>query len=178
MIFGMPQALFTFLAVSQFHRGQEIVGLLFAAPAVGALMGALTTGWVPNVRHQGWAVIWAVVAWGAAITAFGLAGANLPLALLMLALAGAADVISAIFRNTITQVTTPDRLRGRMSQIYILVVTGGPRLGDFEAGVVATVFTPTISVVSGGLACIVGAGVVALVYPELRRYRADRVPLT
>ena len=178
MIFGMPQALFTFLAVSQFHRGPEIVGLLFAAPAVGALVGALTTGWVRNVRRQGWAVIWAVVAWGAAITAFGLVGANLPLALLMLALAGAADVISAIFRNTITQVSTPDRLRGRMSQIYILVVTGGPRLGDFEAGVVATVFTPTISVVSGGLACIVGAGVVALVYPELRRYRADRVPLT
>src|SRR4029077_19333472 len=77
MIFGMPQALFTFLAVSQFHRGPEIVGLLFAAPAVGALVGALTTGWVRNVRHHGWAVIWAVMAWGAAITAFGLVGANL-----------------------------------------------------------------------------------------------------
>lgn len=176
MIFGMPQALFTFLAVSQFHRGPEIVGLLFAAPAVGALVQALTAGWVRHVRRQGSAVIWAVAAWGCAIAAFGFVGANLPLALLMLALAGAADVISAIFRSTITQTTTPDRLRGRMSQIFILVVTGGPRLGDFEAGVVAAWFTPTISVVSGGLACIVGAGFVALAYPELRRYRADHVP--
>ena len=171
MIFGMPQALFTFLAITQFHRGPEVVGLLFAAPAVGAFLGALTAGWVKNVRRQGTAVIWAVVAWGAAITAFGLVGAHLALALLFLALAGAADVISAIFRNTITQLETPDSLRGRMSQIFILVVAGGPRLGDFEAGLVATWFTPTISVVSGGLACIVGAGVVAVIYPELRHYR-------
>ena len=173
MIFGMPQALFTFLAITQFHRGPEVVGLLFAAPAVGAFMGALTAGWVKNVRHQGTAVIWAVVAWGAAITAFGLVGAHLVLALFFLALAGAADVISAIFRNTITQLETPDSLRGRMSQIFILVVAGGPRLGDFEAGLVATWFTPTISVVSGGLACIVGAGVVSVIYPELRHYRVD-----
>ena len=145
MIFGMPQALFTFLAISQFHRGLEVVGLLFAAPAVGAFVGALTAGWVKNVRRQGSAVIWAVVAWGAAITAFGLVGREPRLALCFLALAGAADVISAIFRNTITQVETPDSLRGRMSQIFILVVTGGPRLGDFEAGLVATWFTPTIS---------------------------------
>ena len=171
MIFGMPQALFTFLAITQFHRGPEVVGLLFAAPAVGAFMGALTAGWVKNVRRQGTAVIWAVVAWGAAITAFGLVGAHLVLALFFLALAGAADVISAIFRNTITQLETPDSLRGRMSQIFILVVAGGPRLGDFEAGLVATWFTPTISVVSGGLACIVGAGVVSVIYPELRHYR-------
>jgi transmembrane secretion effector len=174
MIFGMPQALFTFLAMSQFHRGPAVVGLLFAAPAVGAFVQALTAGWAKNVRRQGSAVVWAVVAWGAAITAFGLVGANLGLALFFLALAGAADVISAIFRNTITQLETPDRLRGRMSQIFILVVTGGPRLGDFEAGLVAAWFTPTISVVSGGLACIVGAGVVAVVYPELRHYRVDR----
>jgi predicted MFS family arabinose efflux permease len=173
MIFGMPQALFTFLAITQFHRGPEVVGLLFAAPAVGAFMGALTAGWVKNVRRQGTAVIWAVVAWGAAITAFGLVGAHLVLALFFLALAGAADVISAIFRNTITQLETPDSLRGRMSQIFILVVAGGPRLGDFEAGLVATWFTPTISVVSGGLACIVGAGVVSVIYPELRHYRVD-----
>ena len=173
MIFGMPQALFTFLAITQFHRGPEVVGLLFAAPAVGAFFGALTAGWVKNVRRQGTAVIWAVVAWGAAITAFGLVGAHLALALFFLALAGAADVISAIFRNTITQLETPDSLRGRMSQIFILVVAGGPRLGDFEAGLVATWFTPTISVVSGGLACIVGAGVVSVIYPELRHYRVD-----
>ena len=108
------------------------------------------------------AVIWAVVVWGAAIAAFGLVGAHLRLALLFLAIAGAADVISAIFRNTILQLDVPGHLRGRLSSIHILVVTGGPRLGDFEAGLGGDVFTPTISVVSGGLACIVGAAVVAL----------------
>jgi len=173
MIFGLPVALFTFLAFTQFHRGPEIVGILFAAPAVGALAAALLGGWTKSVRRQGLAVIWAVGAWGCAIAAFGSVGSNLPLALSFLALAGAADVISAIFRSTVTLVTTPDHLRGRMSQIFILVVTGGPRLGDFEAGLVATWFTPTISVVTGGLACILGSGVVAIVYPELRRYRAD-----
>lgn len=170
MIFGLPRALFPILAVTQFHRGPEVVGLLFSAPAAGALIGALTGGWARHVRHQGWAVIWAVTAWGAAIVGFGLVGANLPAALVFLALAGAADVISAIFRSTILQLSAPDELRGRLSGIHILVVTGGPRLGDFEAGVVAAVTTPTISVVTGGLACIVGAAVVALGYPELRRY--------
>jgi MFS family permease len=171
MIFGMPAALFPVLAVSQFHRGPEVVGLLFAAPSVGALVGALSGGWVRSVRRQGDAVIWAVAAWGAAIAAFGLVGAHLWWALGFLALAGAADVISAIFRSTITQVNTPDRLRGRLSAIFILVVTGGPRLGDFEAGMMATWFTPTVSVVTGGLACIVGAGLVAIAFPELRTYR-------
>ncbi|MGH2631619.1 MAG: MFS transporter [Actinomycetota bacterium] len=172
MIFGMPAALFPILAISQFDRGPEIAGLLFAAPSVGALVGAVSGGWVRRVQRQGVAVIWAVTAWGAAITAFGLVGSNLPLALGFLALAGAADVISAIFRSTIAQLATPDRLRGRLSTIFILVVSGGPRLGDFEAGVMAAWFTPTISVVTGGLACVAGAGIVAIAYPELRLQRA------
>jgi MFS family permease len=176
MIFGMPAALFPLLAFTQFDRGPEIVGLLFAAPSVGALLGAVSAGWVRRVHRRGVAVIWAVTAWGAAIAAFGLVGTNLPLALGCLAVAGAADVISAIFRSTIAQLATPDRLRGRLSTIFILVVTGGPRLGDFEAGVVAAWTTPTISVVSGGLACVAGAGVVALAYPELRRYRSADAP--
>jgi MFS family permease len=173
MIFGMPAALFPVLAITQFDRGPEIVGLLFAAPSVGALIGALSGGWVRRVRRQGAAVIVAVIAWGAAIAAFGLAGTHLALALVCLAIAGAADVISAIFRSTIAQLATPDRLRGRLTTIFVLVVSGGPRLGDFEAGIVAAWFTPTISVVAGGLACVVGAGVVAVAYPELRLQRAD-----
>jgi MFS family permease len=172
MIFGLPRALFVVLVATQFHRGTGVLGLLFAATAAGALVGSLTGGWVGRAHRQGIAVIWAVAAWGGAIAAFGLVGSNLPLALAFLALAGAADVISAIFRTTILQTAVPDRLRGRLSTIHILVVTGGPRLGDFEAGVVAQVFTPTISVVSGGIACIVGAGVIAALYPEYRRYRA------
>ena len=172
MIFGMPAALFPVLALTQFERGPDKVGLLFAAPSVGALLGAVSAGWVRRVQRRGVAVIWAVTAWGAAIAAFGLVGSNLPLALVCLAVAGAADVISAIFRSTIAQLATPDRLRGRLSTIFILVVSGGPRLGDFEAGMVAAWTTPTVSVVSGGLACIAGAGVVALAYPELRGYRS------
>jgi MFS family permease len=174
MIFGLPRALFPVLASTQFHRGTEVVGLLFSAPAAGALIGAITGGWVRHVNRQGLSVIWAVTGWGVAIVGFGLAGANLPLALAFLAAAGAADVISAILRSTILQLAAPEDLRGRLSAIHILVVTGGPRLGDFEAGVVAQLVSPTFSVVSGGLACIVGAGVVAAAYPTFRRYRRAR----
>ncbi len=172
MVFGMPRALFPILALTQFHRGEEIVGFLFAAPALGAFIGAATTGWVGRVRHQGLAVIWAVAAWGAGITAFGFAGENLWLACAFLAVAGAADVISAVFRNTILQLAVPEHLRGRLFGIHILVVAGGPRLGDLEAGLVATAFSPMASVVSGGVLCILGAGLVAWLVPEFRRYHA------
>ncbi|HYX79698.1 MAG TPA: MFS transporter [Actinomycetota bacterium] len=172
MVFGMPRALFPILAVLQFHRGPAVIGFLFAAPAVGALVGALTTGWVGRVRHQGRAVVWAVVLWGTGIAAFGLVGEHLWLGLFFLAFAGAADVISAVFRGTILQLAVPDALRGRLSAIHILVVTGGPRIGDLEAGLVAQAFTPAISVVSGGLLCIAGAGVLAWLVPAFRRYHA------
>jgi hypothetical protein len=171
MVFGMPRALFPILAVTQFHRGPAVVGLLFAAPAVGAVLGALTAGWVKHVRHQGMAVVWAVMVWGAGIAAFGLVS-HLWLGLALLAIAGAADVISAVFRSTILQLSVPDSLRGRLSQIHILVVTGGPRLGDLEAGMVASAFSPAVSVVSGGLLCIAGAALLALLAPSFRRYHA------
>jgi MFS family permease len=174
MIFGMPQALFPILAVEQFGRGAVVVGLLFAAPAIGALLQALAAGPVTRVVRQGEAVVWAVVGWGAAIAAFGAVGSHLPLALVFLAIAGAADVVSAIFRSTILQVTVPDALRGRLSGIFMLVVTGGPKLGDIEAGLVAAAVSPTFSVVTGGLACIVGAFACAAGYPELRHYEAPR----
>jgi ENTS family enterobactin (siderophore) exporter len=176
MIFGMPAALFPVLAVEQFHRGPEVVGLLFAAPAVGALAQLLVAGSVTRIRRQGEAVIWSVAGWGAAIAAFGLVGAHLAWALLFLALAGAADVVSAIFRSTILQVSIPDALRGRLGGIFLLVVSGGPRIGDLEAGLVAAAVSPTFSVVSGGLACVVGAFACAVRYPELRRYDAGALP--
>lgn len=171
MVFGMPRALFPILAAERFSAGPTVAGLLFAAPAVGAFVGALTSGWVGRVRRQGLAVIWAVILWGAGIAAFGLVD-RLWLALVFLAFAGGADVISAVFRSTILQLTVPDALRGRLSGIHILVVTGGPRLGDLEAGLVASAFTPTFSVVSGGLLCIAGAALVAWRVPEFRRYSA------
>jgi MFS family permease len=170
MIFGMPRALFPVLAVTQFHGGPEIIGALLSALAVGALAGALTTGWVGGVRHQGRAVLVAVGIWGACIVGFGLAGGNLALALVFLALAGGADVISAVFRGSILQLSVPERLRGRLSAIHILVVTGGPRLGDFESGIVASAFTPFVSVLTGGLACLVGVVVLGVAVPQFWRY--------
>ncbi|MGZ8619445.1 MAG: MFS transporter, partial [Actinomycetota bacterium] len=129
-------------------------------------------GWVKRVRHQGRAVLWAVAAWGASIAAFGLVRDRLWLALVLLAVAGAADVISAIFRGTIIQLSVPDHLRGRLSSINYLVVAGGPRLGDLEAGLVAAAFSPMVSVVTGGLLCIAGAGAIAWLVPSFRTYEA------
>jgi MFS family permease len=173
MIFGLPRVLFPFLIVQRFDQQQEAIGLLFAALALGALLGALTSGWTGRVLRQGRAVIVSVIAWGLAIVAFGLAD-QLWVGLVALAAAGWADVISAIFRSTILQVSAPDHLLGRLAGIHILVVTGGPRLGDVEAGVVAGLVSPTFSVISGGLACVAGALAVAVVYPELRHARASR----
>jgi MFS family permease len=171
MVFGMPRALFPQLGTELYHGGAGTVGLLYAAPAAGAFIGAITTGWVSRVRRQGVAVLWAVAAWGLAIAAFGVAH-WLPLGLFCLALAGAADVISAVFRGTILQLHVPDRLRGRLQALNIAVVTGGPRVGDLEAGVVATATTPQVSVVSGGLACLVGVVALARWRPELAGWEA------
>jgi MFS family permease len=167
MIFGMPTSVLPILALNTFHSGPAGVGLLTAAPAAGAFLGALLSGWISAVRRTGRAVIVAVAAWGAAITAFGLVTFSFPLALIFLAIAGAADVLSAVFRSTIVQLETPDELRGRVTALHLLVVTGGPRLGDLEAAGVAAIVGAQASVVSGGLLCL--AGIVAVVrrYPEL-----------
>ncbi len=171
MVFGMPQVLFAPLAAQVFAAGPAGFGLLAAAPGVGALVGALLSGWIGRVRRVGRAVILAVVGWGAAITAFGLATFSFPLALVLLALAGAADVLSAVFRSTILQLETPDNLRGRLTALHILVVTSGPRIGDIEAATVASVIGVQGSIVSGGLLCLVGVAVVARLFPELGAHR-------
>jgi len=169
MVFGMPRALFPALA-TVFGGGASTLGFLYAAPGAGALAGALTTGWVSRIQRQGLAVIVAVIAWGAAITCFGLVS-WLPAALILLAAAGCADVISAVFRSTIIQLTVPDALRGRLAGLQIAVVTGGPRVGDLESGAVAAAFGDTFSIVSGGLACIGGALLLARLLPGFRRLR-------
>ena len=167
MVFGMPRALFPAMAATVFGGGATTVGFLFAAPGVGALVGALTTGWVGRIRRQGRAVIFAVMAWGLAIAGFGLVS-WLPAALALLVVAGWADVISAVFRSTIIQLSVPDELRGRLIGLQVAVVNGGPRVGDLEAGVVAAAFGEAVSVVSGGLACVAGALVVARLLPGFR----------
>jgi MFS family permease len=175
MVFGMPRALFPALAATVFGGGATTVGLLYAAPGAGALLGALTTGWVGRVRRQGLAVICAVLVWGLAIAGFGIAH-WLPLALVLLAIAGWADVLSAVFRNTIIQFAGPEGMRGRLMGVQMAVVAGGPRLGDLAAGAVATAFGDTVSVVSGGLACVAGAFLVAWALPGFTRYRTDLTP--
>ena len=170
MIFGMPTSLFPALALDVFHAGPTGLGLLAAAPAVGALLGALLSGWVSSVRRVGQAVIVAVLIWGVAIVLFGLSTFSFLLALVFLAVAGAADVLSAVFRSTIVQLATPDQLRGRVSSIHILVVTSGPRLGDIEAAAAAAVIGAQASVISGGILCVLGVAVVARMFPELGRH--------
>ncbi len=172
MVFGMPRALFPALAYGTFHGAglspAVTLGYLYAAPGVGALVGAVTTGWVTRLRRQARAVIIAVVVWGAAIAAFGFTRV-LWLALVLLAVAGWADVISAVLRNTVLQESIPDELRSRLWSIQMAVVQGGPRLGDLESGLVAEAVSTQFSIVSGGLACIAGAVVLAALLPGFRR---------
>ena len=171
MIFGMPRALFPAMAATVFHVGPTGLGMLYAAPAIGGLLGASTTGWVESIVRRGRAVVVAVALWGLAITLFGFT-ATLPVALVALAIAGWADVISAVLRNTILQSSIPDAMRSRLSSFQMAVVQGGPRLGDTEAGAVAALTSTEVSVISGGVACIIGAAVVARLLPRFWGERA------
>lgn len=170
MVFGMPTALFPAIGTELYGGSAFAVGLLYAAPGMGALLAAVTSGWVTSVRRQGLAVVVAIIGWGIAIAIFGFSS-SLPISLVMLAFAGAADVISAIFRGSILQLSIPDPLRGRLSSIHLAVVSGGPRLGDLEAGVVAALTSVRVSIVSGGLACVVGAIGLAWWAPDFVKYR-------
>ena len=171
MIFGMPRALFPEWGTVLLGGNATTVGLLYAAPGTGAWLAGLTSGWVGRVRRRGRAVIASVVVWGVAVAAFGVSR-SLPIALAMLAIAGAADVVGAVFRNAITQLTLPDHLRGRISSIHAAAVTSGPRLGDFEAGAVAAATSLQFSVVSGGILCVGGAWLISRWVPELASYVA------
>jgi MFS family permease len=171
-VFGMPRALFPELAARLFGGGASTVGLLHAAVAAGGLLGAVTSGWTSRVRYPGRAVLWAVAAWGLATAGFA-ATSYLPLALLLLAVAGAGDVVSAVFRNTILQLTVPSHLRGRLNAVHISVVAGGPRLGDAESGAVAALAGPQFSAVSGGVICVLGVALLARLLPEFSHWRSE-----
>jgi MFS-type transporter involved in bile tolerance (Atg22 family) len=175
MIFGMPTAVFPQLALRTYGIGPGGLGLLYAAPAAGALLGSVFSGWIGAIRRQGVAVLTAIFLWGVAIIGFGLAGTHLWGALLLLAVAGTADLVSEIFRNTIIQLSVPDSMRGRMSAFAGMVATVGPSLGDLRAGSAASVIGPVSAVVSGGIACIVGVTVLGLTLPEVRRQRSRSV---
>jgi MFS family permease len=176
MVFGMPRALFPAIATAWYGGSLAdvafIVGLLSAAPAVGSVVATVFSGPLGRVRRQGLAVVISICVWGGAIAVFGLVR-ELPVALLLLAIAGGADSVSAIFRSTILQAATPDEYRGRLQGIFTVVVVGGPRLGDVEAGAVAEVFGEAVSAVSGGLLTIVFAGVLVAAVPAFLRYDAE-----
>ena len=169
MVLGMPRALFPELGLEVFGGTEATVGYLFAAPGVGAMLAALTSGWVSRIRRLGKATTIAVVVWGIGIAGFGFSP-WLWLALVLLAVAGAGDAISAVFRSTILQLTTPDRLRGRLSAVQIAVVAGGPRLGDAEAGAVSAGFGPRVAAWSGGVASVVGTLVIARMLPRFTQW--------
>jgi len=169
MVLAMPRALFPELAETRFGGGSA-VGWLFASIALGSVVGGLVSGWIGRVRRQGLALVAAVVVWGLAVAAAGLAG-SLWLCVLLLAVGGAADLVSAVFRQTILQVHAPDEMRGRMQGVFIVVVAGGPRLGDLRAGGTAAVAGATASWVGGGVACAVLVVAVAAAFPALVRYR-------
>src|SRR4051812_37524741 len=173
MTFGMPRALFAVLALTVYDAGASGTGLLYAAVSAGATVAALTTGWVEHARWLGRIVIGAVVIWGLAIAAAGFMPSLWPAAAL-LAIAGAADSVSAVCRSIINQTVTPEHLRGRMSAIFMLVVTSGPRLGDLESGIAASLTTAGLAVVSGGLACVAGVGLIVALFPALYAYDGKR----
>jgi MFS family permease len=166
MFFGMPIALFP--AVAEGFGGAS-VGLLYAAPATGAMCVMLTSGWTKRVNRHGLCVVLAAAVWGLAMVGFGLAG-RLWLVLLCLALAGAADMVSGLFRMTIWNQTIPDHLRGRLAGIEMVSYTTGPLLGNAEAGVVARLFSVRASIVSGGVLCLAGTALLSLLLPQLAAY--------
>lgn len=169
MVFAMPRALFPEVAEDRFG-GVAAVGYLFSAIAIGSVLGGLTSGWIGRVKRQGVALVIAVVGWGVAIGLSGLAH-QLWLMMLLLAVAGAADLVSSVYRQSILQTFAPDRLRGRLQGVFIVVVAGGPRLGDLRAGATAEFTGPTASWAGGGFAAAGMAVVLAMVYPALLRYR-------
>jgi MFS family permease len=173
MVFGMPTSLFPALALSRFNAGAFVVGLLFAAPGFGALVASLLSGWISHVRRQGVAIVVAASLWGVAIAAFGFA-TTLPVALALLAAAGAADAFSAVMRGTIMFAMTPDEFQGRVSAAYLAQVTSAPRLGNLEAGAVASLTSLRFSIVSGGIACIAGCLALVLFIPSLISYDSHR----
>jgi MFS family permease len=175
MIFGLPAALYPAFVLDVLDASPGVLGFLYSAEALGSLLVALLSGRAKHVRRQGLVTIVACACWGAGIVGFGLSP-NLAFAMLFLVLASAADMVSGLYRDAILKTVTPDEMRGRVEGISLSVVGTGPSLGNAEAGFLASLTTVRTSIVSGGIACIVGAGLLALLLPRYRRYEAPPPP--
>jgi MFS family permease len=169
MFFGMPTALFPAMATT---FGAGTVGFFYAAPSVGALVATLTSGWAKKVNRHGLVVAIAAALWGVSIIFFGFAQ-NLYVALFFLALAGAFDMVSAVFRMTMWSQTIPHHLRGRLAGLEMISYTSGPKLGDAEAGIVAALFSVRTSIVSGGILCVAGTAIISALIPQFIRYHGS-----
>ena len=172
--FAVSRAVMPYYADRVFAVGPEGLGLLYAAPGVGATVVALTSGWTNRAQRRGLGILVSVAIFGLAIALFGLLPATGFIAgLALLAIAQGADTVSSIFRHTILQLETPDALRGRLSALNLVFVAGGPQLGQVESGVVADLWSPEASVLTGGLACVGVVFVANALVPQVARYRAD-----
>jgi MFS family permease len=175
MLFAWPQAVFPELSQTRFAESGNSLGWLFAGVSIGSLVMGLTSGWVTRVDRQGAVVLGAIAVWGVAIVGFGFAP-TLWVAVLCLAVAGAGDMVSAVLRTSMLQLAAPEEMRGRMQGVFIVVVAGGPRLGDLRAGTIASVAGVTVAMVSGGVIIVVAMALVALLVPSFWLFRASRSP--
>jgi MFS family permease len=171
MTFAMPMALFPSMAVA--WGGARAAGWLYSAMSFGSLFTTVFSGWTSKVNRHGAAVVIAAAIWAIAIVFVGISP-SLPLAVFCLAVAGAADSVSGVFRGTIWNETIPSDLRGRLAGVEMISYLSGPLLGNARAGWVASISSNTISVVSGGLTCFVGVLLCVPLLPAFWRYRADR----
>jgi MFS family permease len=169
MVLAMPRALFPQVAAERFHG---TVGPLYSAIAIGSVVAGLSSGWIGRVRRQGRALTFAVIGWGAAVAVSGIAR-QLWLVVLLLAVAGAADLVSAVYRQTILQTYAPDEMRGRMQGVFTAVVAGGPRLGDLRAGATAAATGATVSWAAGGIACMAVVLVAGVMVRPFWNYRSQ-----
>jgi len=172
MVFGMPRAVFPELADTTFAGSSNALGWLFAAMSIGAVLAGLLSGPVARVQRQGAVILVAIAVWGIAVALFGVTS-SLFWAVFFLALSGAADMVSAVLRTSMLQSGAPDAMRGRMQGVFIVVVAGGPRLGDLRSGAMAAAWTIPATMVSGGLFIVVAMLVVAIAVPTFWRYRFD-----
>ncbi|RFU19412.1 MFS transporter [Geodermatophilus marinus] len=176
MLFAWPQAVFPELSEGRYAGSPNSLGWLFAGISIGALVMGLTSGWVSRVDRQGAVVLAAIAVWGVAIIGFGLAP-TLWLAVLCLAVAGAGDMVSAVLRSSMLQLAAPEEMRGRMQGVFLVVVAGGPRLGDLRAGAIASTAGVGVAMVSGGVVVVVAMAVVAVAVPSFWAFRASRSAL-
>jgi len=167
--FSSASQLLPIFAAKILNVGPQGFGLLEAAPALGAVITSGVMSWVSRVGRPGAWILWSVAAYGLATVLFGLS-TSFALSLICLGLTGVADTISMILRQLIRQLVTPDHIRGRMTSVNMIFFMGGPQLGEVEAGAMAALIGAPLSVVTGGLGCLLAVAVIAWKVPTLRRY--------